>query len=444
MNRILQTLCIMLVATATHSAAATNTPPASLTLDQCLNLALKQNPTILKARQEIERAHGLVVEVRAAVLPQVNLNGQYAQIDRGSIETAPGTSMFDNQQHTWNATIEASQLVYSGGRVSAAIRAARLTDQIALLGFQRTVADTVLAVRSAFYQILLNKALVEVRERSIVLLDRQLQDARHRFEAGTVPQFNVLRAEVELANAKPPLIRAQNDLRLAREALVRLLALDSPSTREFTDINFDGRLAYEHRAWELPAALTQALAQRPELQQAEKQVALNREGLTVAAAGNQPQLSVFADYGIRERTFSDEMDRSIQGWTVGARVSWPVFDGLLTRGKVLQARAQLNQATLDQDDTRRGVELEVRQGYSTYRQALELLEAQKKTVEQAEESLRLAESRFRAGAGTQLEVLSAQTAVTDARSNEVQALYDYNVALANLDRVTGAAVKLAK
>src|SRR5262249_50505213 len=115
--------------------------------------------------------------------------------------------------------------------------------------------------------------------------------------------------------------------------------------------------------------------------------------------------------------------------------------GLRTHGRIVQARAQLEQAELDQDDTRRGVELEVRQAYSDYLQALQLIEAQKKTVEETEESLRLAEARFRAGTGTQLDVLSAQTALTEARSNEIQALYEYNLANASLERVTGSSVK---
>jgi outer membrane protein TolC len=127
---------------------------------------------------------------------------------------------------------------------------------------------------------------------------------------------------------------------------------------------------------------------------------------------------------------------------VGARLRWSVFDGLLTRGKVTQARAQLEQAKIDYADTRRGIELEVRQAYSDYLQAVELLEAQKKTVDQAVESLRLAGVRFNTGTGTQLDVLSAQTALTDARSNEIQALYDYNVAIATLERATGSTVTM--
>jgi len=456
MNRLIHRLLAVLITVciAQPLYADNPPPPSDLTLDQCLDLALKKNPSVLKARQELQRAHGLVVEARAAFIPQLTASGRYSQVDKNVIDvptitnfpSVPGlTVVSGNQEHPWAAQIEVSQLVYSGGRASGNLRVARLSDQIAVLGFQQTVADTILAVRKAFYQILLNKAQVTVREQSVKLLEQQLEDARHRFDAGTVPRFDVLRAEVELANAKPPLIRAQNDLRLSREALVRLLAIDTPGKRaEFTAINFVGELAYEHRTWDLPTALSRALEQRPELQQAEKRVTVSRENIKLASSGYQPQISVFGNYGIHDTPFSDDFDSTVHGWTVGAQGSWSIFDGMLTHGKVLETRAQSEQAQLDNEDTRRAVELEVRQAYSDYLQALELFEAQEKTVEQAEESLRLAEARFRAGTGTQLEVLSAQTALTEARSNEIQALYDCNVANATLDRVTGSTVRQAQ
>jgi outer membrane protein len=423
-------------------------PPApAFSLPDCIDLALKQNPSVRKAQEELRRTHGLIVEARAPAIPQLTASGSYERVEKKSIDVFPGSTSgpTPNQQEPWSATVELSQLVYAGGRVTAALRAAKLTDQIAVLDFQRTVADTVLDVRKAFYQILLNKALVTVREQSVRLLEEQLQDAQHRFDAGAVPRFNVLRAEVELANAKPPLIRAQNDLRLSREALVKLLAIDSREQRQdFTPINFTGELTYEHRAWSLADALAQAVARRPEYQQAEKRVSLTKENIKVAAAGYKPEISVFGDYGIHDSLFGNEIDDTRNGWTAGARASWSLFDGMLTRGKVTQARAEHAKTELDYEDARRSIELEVRQAYSVYLQALELIEASKKTVEQGEESLRLADARFRAGTGTQLDVLSAQTALTDARSNEIQALHDYNVALATLERATGMTVKTAQ
>ena len=425
-------------------AADTSAPPSSLTLQDCINIALRQNPTILKAKEEIRRTHGVIVEARAPAVPQITASGSMQVIDKHGIDAFPGTMVFNNQEQPWSAQIQVSQLVYGGGRVNAALRAAKLSDQIAALGFESAVADTILEVRTDFYQILLNRELVDVREQSVKLLEEQLRDAQSRFDVGTVPRFNVLRAEVELENAKPPLIRAENDLRLSKESLVKLLAIDSSGrTNEFTPINFDGKLVYEHRDWRLETALEQALSLRPELLQAERQIGVARANVKVASSGYKPQATVSGGYGWHDVTFGSEVDDTREGWVVGANVSWALFDGMLTHGKVTQARAQLQEANLDYADMRRQVELEVRQAYSDYLQTLELIEAQKKTVEEAQESLRLAEARFRAGTGTQLDVLSAQTALTDARSNEVQALHDYNVAIATLERVTGMTVRMA-
>jgi len=435
-------------------ASPTNAIPESLKLQDCIDLALRQNPTILKAKEEIRRNQGVIVEVRAQAVPQVTATGSYEGISRQAIDQFPFPSsgatnsspntLFKNQEQPWTAVVQISQLVYAGGRVNAALRAAKLSDQIAALGFQSAVADTILDVRKDFYQILLDVALVDVREQSVKLLEEQLHDAQSRFDVGSVPRFNVLRAEVELENARPSLISARNDLRISKESLVKLLAVDAANqTNAFTPITFEGKLEYEHRDWELPTALEQALQHRPELLSAERQIHVAEANVQVASSGYKPQASVFGNYGWHDYIFGNDPGETREGWTVGANVSWALFDGLLTHGKITEARAQLQEANLDYADTRREVELEVRQAYSDYLQTLELIEAEKKTVEEAEESLRLAEARFRAGTGTQLDVLSAQTALTEARSNEIQALHDYNVAIATLERVTGMTVRMA-
>ena len=390
----------------------------------------------------MRRTHGIIVETRAQAVPNLAATGEYREIDQRAVESFSGsTPPFDNQRRPWSANVELTQTLYSGGRVRAALRAAKLSDQIAVLNYNAAVADVVLQVRRAFYEILLNTQLVTVREESLKLLEQQLADVKHRFDVGAVPQFNVLRAEVEVANAKPPLIRARNALRINKVQLGRLLAYSGDGTTRDTDFRFAGELTSDYREWQLPPALTAAVAHRPELQIAEKQAALRRQNVTVARAGYFPEISAFAGYGIRDTTFSDQIDDTVHGWNAGARARWNIFDGLATRGKVEQARAEFSQAELDYADTRRGIELEVRQAFYDYQQALELLDAQRKTVEQATESLRLAEARFRAGSGTQLDVLSARTAHTDASSNEVQALFEYNVALATLERATGTTVK---
>ena len=134
-------------------------------------MALQQNPAVLKSREELRRTRGVVVETRSQAIPNIAAAGEYKKIDQRFIDSFPGTpGAFENQREPWYASVEISQLVWSGGRVGAALRAAKFSDKVAVLDFQRVVAQTVLDVRRAFYQILLNIELVQVREQSLKLL----------------------------------------------------------------------------------------------------------------------------------------------------------------------------------------------------------------------------------------------------------------------------------
>jgi outer membrane protein TolC len=135
---------------------------------------------------------------------------------------------------------------------------------------------------------------------------------------------------------------------------------------------------------------------------------------------------------------SDDLTDAVSGWRAGAQLSWDIFDGQLTKGKIVAARAAHEKSLVELDDVGSQIELEVRTAYSVFIGAAEVLESQKKVQEQAEEALRLANSRASAGTGTQLDVLSAETELTQARTTEIQAQYAYAVAVARLERAIGA------
>jgi outer membrane protein TolC len=165
---------------------------------------------------------------------------------------------------------------------------------------------------------------------------------------------------------------------------------------------------------------------------------LQRENVVTARSGYLPSVQAFVGYGWRNAQFtSTDLGFTLQGWNFGGQVSWNIFDGLLTRGKVMQARALQQKSKIELDDTARHIELEVRTTYSTFIEAREVLDSQLKVQEQAEEALRLAKARADAGSGTQLDVLDAETSLTQARTTQVQALHDYTVARARLQRATG-------
>jgi outer membrane protein TolC len=333
------------------------------------------------------------------------------------------------------------QSIYQGGRLLSAFRVADLTEQQAMLDYQTAVADSILLVQLAYYDVLLAAQQITVQEASVELLARELADTTRRFDAGTVPRFNVLRAEVELANARPKLSAARHNLRVFKNVLSNLLGFNVPREAvEDIPLTLSGRLDAEPYDIQLGPAITLALQRRTELAARRKAQALRREDIVNAKAGYKPALQAYAGYDAHNSMLSSDLTDEKHGWIAGVQLTWNLFDGLRTRGLVKEATANYERAEVEVDDTARRIELDVRTAYSKFLEASEVLDSQKKVLEQGEEALRLARARNDAGTGTQLDVLSAQTALTDARTTQVQALHDYDAARARLQRAIGIIV----
>lgn len=425
-------------------------PDRPLGLADCLEIAGQQNPAVRKSQQDLEIAHGLSLQTRAIVLPKLRAAGDYgvrgdSAVDR--LEIPPGflfpegMPVIDPGTENWTVGVRLVQSVFEGGRMRSSLRTARLLREQALARHQAVLADTAAEVRVAFYNALLAEQEIAVSLASVELLERELADSERRFRAGTVPRFNVLRAEVELANAQPRVSRARNAYRIAKNVLVNRLGYRvPPEIWDDLPLELAGTLDLPRLAIAVPEAVARALERRPELVALRHAEALQREGVTSARAGYLPRLEGYVGYGARKSMFSPEVGDEVHGWEAGVQAVWNAFDGAHTRGKVVEARARLEQAEVERDDAARNIELEVRTAYSSLVEAWEVRESQQKTVEQAEEALRLAVSRAEAGAGTQLDVLGAQTALTEARTTRIRALREYAVARTRLERAIGAYV----
>ncbi|HEX2099599.1 MAG TPA: TolC family protein, partial [Candidatus Synoicihabitans sp.] len=247
-----------------------------------------------------------------------------------------------------------------------------------------------------------------------------------------------LRAEVELANAQPALIRARNGFRVGIEELRQALGYDNRADHNLQRVpEFVGDLTVTPVAYEIVSALTTARSQRPELQRLDRVERAREAGVEIARSDYRPDLSFVGGYQLRKNNFSDRFRDSVDGWTVGLESNWAVWDGRRTAGRVMQARSQLEQARLQTAEAFLAVDVEVRRALSTLQEATELASAAGRVVEQAEEALRLANARYTAGSATQLDVLTARVALTQARDNQLQANYSYNVAVANVRRAVG-------
>src|SRR5246500_1016769 len=238
----------------------------TFTLDQAILTALQQNPTLLNAEQEIKRTRGVIIQVRAQALPQINANANFQWTDpnligarvfgntsntTGSTPAAsaaslmeglpsqvrdfqaplaratatPGVTNVEQSDVSYAISVTGTQLIFNGTTFNQ-IRGTFFQRDSAYFAFRNVLDQLIATVKTQFYQIVVNRELVQVNEQSVHLLEAQLKDQQNRFEAGTVPRFNVLQAEVALFNQIPLLITAQNNLRISKITLAKTLGLD--------------------------------------------------------------------------------------------------------------------------------------------------------------------------------------------------------------------------
>jgi len=454
----------------------------TFTLDQAILTALQRNPTLLNAEQEIKRSRGVIIQVRAQALPQINANANFQWTDpnltgarvlgtttttTGGTPTTPSAAAaslmeglpssqvgevrtplaaatpapvrnVETSDISYAISVTGTQLIFNGTTFNQ-IRGTFFQRDSAYFAFRNVLDSLIATVKTQFYQIIVNRELVKVNEENVHLLEAQLKDQQNRFEAGTVPRFNVLQADVQLHNQIPQLITAQNNLRISKLQLAKTLGIYfQPRRGESPPLEVVGEMPYNPRAIDLADAIEMGKERRPFLKQARAN-ALNQLQQVRAAAGQY--LPTITTTGGGEWV-SDPINSSwhdiSKGWTALVQGSLPIWDSGAIAGQVIQQRALLSEAKITYDDDVRQVELEIQTAYSNLQQNEELVKSQEKNVELADEALRLAKARLDAGAGVQLDVLNATVQLLTAQSTRLQALFGYNSSLAEFDRATGA------
>ncbi len=433
-----------------------NPKVADLTLNEAVQICLKQNPDILNAIQQIRLTRGQLIQVVSQAVPQLAITSAYNnQADSLNPTRNSGSTSVEipspnggkpivltssngganaTQNQTWNIQFVASQLIFDGGATIAGIKAGSAAYDSAFFTLRSTIDKIVAEVVGQFYQVVLNRALIVAQQQNVALLQQQVQDQQNRYEAGTVPRFNVLQAEVQLANALPPLIQAENAFRVSLYQLVKLLGMDYPKGHPSeVPFNIVGTLGYSPRKIDTDESIRVAIARNPSLKAQRQNILANAANVSAQIAGWLPKINAQAGYEFRNDTGSLDLAQTVEGFFFGATGQWNVWDGGATYGLVSQAKAQLMQSKNTYDDGIRQIVLDVQTAISNLDQAKQTIEATTASVVQATEALRLARERLDAGAGTQLDVLNAQTQLLAAQTNVLQARYDYIAAMAQYD-----------
>src|SRR5437762_9190459 len=400
-----------------------------LTLDECIAIALEAQPKIQATLYNYAAARYRVTQALAPLLPQLSGSVTATQSQSSASTTSSSTS---RQQFpdTFLAQVQLSQLLFDFGKNLAATEAARKLAEVAVedVELQRQLIS--LAVKEAYTNILFAGRLIRVQDQAVQRAELNLRSAKGFFEVGTRPKSDVARAEVDVANARVDLIRARNALRSARVALNTAMAIDVDTPTAVQD-----NLVFEPVNLDRGRLRTEAIKQRPEYHQVKLRVSAAEATERQTFRNFFPDISGIGSYGGSQ--LGGNQPQLNENWTLGLALSWSLFDGGNRLARYQEAKASLEAAKQRVKSTELDIIQNVEQAEIAVEETQERIQAAQALVASAQENFRLAQGRFDAGVRTILALTDAQLTPTQAQTTDAQALADYRIALARLDRAVG-------
>jgi len=420
-------------------AQETGVKKLELTLNDCLRLALQQNPFYLSTQEKEGEARAQVRQAVSRFFPALNAQG--TDILDKKVFTVEIPSMVPGQPpqrvkfdftRTYQMSLSFSMPIFTGGRLASGYKQANYNLLATQESIKQNRQETIFNVKRAFYGYLLARKFQEVAQESVDLAEKHLANVKNLYEVGMATKFDLLRAEVQLANLQPQLIRAKNSLDMAELALKNLLGLDLTQP-----VEIKGDLSFQEVQINPDEALQKALLNRPELHQLSYQRQMIGEMIKLARANDLPSLAIGGQLNYWANNLNFKKNNWENYYTISLALNIPIFNGFTNQAQAAQAKAMARELEYSLKGVTESIKLEVQQAILSYQQAKEALLSQEKNVEQAQEAVRLAELNFSEGLATTLDVTSAQVALSQARTNYAQALYDCLVALAELEKATG-------
>ena len=326
-------------------------------------------------------------------------------------------------------SLTASMPIFTGGKLNGTIKQAKAGYLISEQGLQKAYNDMRSTVTNGYFDMLQADNMQKLGRESVDRLADHLKNVEAQYEVGVVAKVDVLRSQVELANAKQSLIKAENAYQIAEANLNKIVGLPMD-----TQLKLDNILVYTPYDNDMQYCLDYAAKHRPELEQAKQQVEAAKGALRVAISGHMPQVAATASQSWKDSNWPGDENGN---WGVGVTVSMNIFDSGVTVSRIHGAEADLAKAHETYRDTVDAVNLDVRSNYLNLREAEKRIDTTKLAVSQAEEDYRIAQLRYMNGVGTNADVLDAQVALTDAKTNYLQAMYDYNTCKTNLETAIG-------
>ena len=431
-----------LLLTVVAASPAAQAPAVSL--EDCVIAALENSPDVQSAARRVESAQAMLKQAKSAYYPWVNLSAQYARTDN-----PPHAFMMTLNQRTLNmmdpafdpnnpddtenlrGSVGLQWRLFDTGQRGAMKNMARYGAEASTQALAAARNQLVHEVTRGFYGVLQARAFVEVQSESVSSIEESLRVAQERFNAGSAVKTDVLNLETQLAQAREDLIRVRNGLQHAVAALHTAIG-DEVATAD--------NLGAADAALNAPPPECKdpkAYENRPELKAARLVVRVKEQELKKAQRSYGPAFNAFASSDWDSDVSSDFE----QSYMVGVMAEVNVFDGFRSRGAVAQARADYEAARADEQKAANNLKLDLKQAFLGVQDAWERLDVTRKSLESAEEALRITQEQYQQGAADLTLLLTAQVGRTAMRTRNVAAQYDYLIALSNLKRAKGEAAE---
>ncbi len=411
--------------------------PKPLTLEESIRIALDRN---LKLHSSMEGVAGSEFRRKAAQTDfYAKWTGQYGYTHYNnpvtvgySAVTLPSGKVVNTDKDIYSLGTTISQPLFAGGSILSNYRLEKLGVDVSKTDVETVKRDIVLQVREGYFNILRAEKFLDVARQTVKQFSAQLEVTKAFFEVGIVPKNDVLQAEVRLANAKQGLVRAENDVVLAKSFFNSLLRKEIEAPLQVIDI-----LGYSPFSLRFEDSLKEALEKRPEIRTANLKIEQAKEGVKIAKSGFFPTINLSGNYS----RLSDEPllmgDHRGERWTVQGLATFTLGDWGKTAYKVGESKVKVTQGEDSKVQLIEGITLEVKNDYQIMLVAEKNISVSEKAIEQAEENLRMNEERYKYQVATATDVLDAVILLAQARVNYYGALSDFNIAKARLERAMG-------
>ena len=415
----------------TSVLAGRRTVTGELSLEEAVAIALRESPRLGVAAQEAQMAEAMTRSMQAMTRPTLSTTTSLSTANRNMILGTPAPVLPSSMgmlpdRPAWDQNVMAMLPLSTGGRLAGLVGGARAQFRAAQSDLATMRLDVALATRVAYRQVLLAAAIVRIYEELVRTDEERLRIDQVAAEVGKIPLFYVLRDEAELADARQKLIEARRDHDLSLVELRAIMGVHPASKITLTD-----ELAMEPFAGTLEEALAAAEEHRPELAAIRHRIAAGKQDVKVAQSAYRPQTYLMA---MAEAVVAD---RTEEGYLIGVVASLPLLDGGGRRAAVDQARANVARLTEQEQELALRIASEVTQEFLNVKAAEESVHTAEQVLKAAREDYRVAQLRYEAGKGINVEVLDTLAALVRAQTNHVRALFDFNVARDRLRRAIG-------